>query len=156
MEKFLWLLCLLVTVGNAYFFKRGARELIAERPELAEGYEKVFKGFLFFGSLPWVVMGIGILSGSVHAFSDFFRPREGNPFVLAFHAVLIAIYALIVKWIYFGNGAEFLVKHRLVGFSGLIERDFKSPTSVTVAIALPLAAGAVAMYVMWSIEAQGR
>ncbi|MBO0726413.1 MAG: hypothetical protein J2P52_12490 [Blastocatellia bacterium] len=151
MEKIFWLFCLLVTVLNAYSLKRGARKLIAERPELEEGYEKLVNGYLFFGSLPWVVMGIGILSGSVHGFFDYFRPREGNPFVLAFHAVIIAIWALTVNWIYFGSGAEFLVNH-----PGLFNLDFKSPTGVKIMTAISLAGGVVGMYLMWSINVPSR
>ena len=151
MEKIFWIFLLIGTVWNAYSLKRGARTLIAERPELGKGYEKLFKGYLFFGSLPWIVMGVGILSDSVHNFFDYLRPREGNPYVLAFHAVIIAIWALTVNWIYFGSGAEFLVKH-----PGLFNWNFRSPTGVKIMTAISLAGGVVGMYLMWSINAPGR
>ncbi len=66
MGKIFWLLALIATVLNAYMLRRGARKLITEHPELEEGYEKIFKGYLFFGCLSWIVMGVGVLSGSVH------------------------------------------------------------------------------------------
>src|SRR5262249_16223638 len=151
MDKYFWLLALFVTVWNAYALKRGVRKLVAEHPELEEGYEKIFKGYLFIGSLPWIVMGVWRLSGSVDGVFDFFRPREGNPFVLALHAVIIAIWALAVNWIYLGTGAEFLVKH-----PGVFNWNFKSPRGVKVMTAICLAGGVLGMYSMWSMQGPGR
>lgn len=61
MDRISWLLAIAAVVFNAYSLKRGVRSLIAEKPELQEGYEKIFKGYLFFGSLTWIVMGIGVM-----------------------------------------------------------------------------------------------
>jgi hypothetical protein len=150
MEKFLLVFMLISAVLNAYSLKRGARTLIAEHPELGEGYKKLFKGYLFFISLPLIVMGAGILSGSVHSVFDYFRPRGGNPYVLLFHAVIIFIYLLAVYWIYFGSGAEFLVNH-----PGLFNWSPKSTTGVKIIAAISLAGGFFGMYLMWSMQASG-
>jgi len=151
MEKNFWLFFLISNVSYAFSFKLRARTSITERPELVEGYEKIFKGYLFFGSLPWVVMGAGILSGSVHGFFDYFRPWEGNPFVLAFHAVIITFYILAVIWIYFRSGAEFLVTH-----PGFFTLNIKSQTGIKIMTAISLAGGVVATYLMWFIQAPNR
>ncbi len=146
MERYFWLLAIGGTIFNAYSIKRVARSFIAEHPELEEGYEKLFKGYLFFGNLPWIVMGIGVVSGHVSGVFDFFRPKDGNPYVLAFHLIIIGIWTLSALWVYLGEGAEFLVKH-----PGLFSWQFKSPIVVKVLTAISIAGGAAGMYLMWTM-----
>ena len=49
-----------VTVANALILKLRSRRYIRERPELSEGYKRLFRGVLLWGNLPWLLMGIGI------------------------------------------------------------------------------------------------
>lgn len=151
MDRIFWLLALGGTALQAYSLKRRVRSLIAEKPELEEGYEKIFKGYLFFGSLPWIVMGVGVLSGGAHGVFDFFRPGDGNPYVLAFHLVIIGIWTLSALWIFFGEDAEFLVRH-----PGLFNWRFKSPIAIKILLAISLAGGIAGMYLMWTMPPLAR
>ena len=141
-----WLLFILSSVFNAFYLKIRSKKFIEQQPELQEGYDKLFKGELIYLNIPWVVAGIGTVFGGVPGFFSFFKPRDGNPFVLAFHVSIIILWILTIWWIYFQDGAEFLVKH-----PGVFNYDFKSPALVKVFFGVTLACGIAAMISMWSL-----
>jgi hypothetical protein len=109
-ERDFWLLAILCTVANGIFDRFRARKTIASNPELKEGYNKVFWWWITMGSIPWIIMGVGIISG-VDGTKAYFHPRQGDPFVLAFHASVLLTSIFASLWVFFGGGAEFLVKH---------------------------------------------
>ena len=140
-----WILFIVVTVFNAFYLKARSQKIIAKQPDLQEGYDQLFKGCLIYLNIPWAVMGIGILLGGVPSIFSFFNPRDGNIFVLVFHASLVILWILSIWWIYFNSGAEFLVK-----YPGVFNRDFQSPTHLKIYYALSLAVSVMGMIFMWS------
>jgi hypothetical protein len=91
-------------------------------------------------------MGIGVLFGGVPGVFGFFNPRDGNIFVLAFHATVVILWILSIWWIYFKGGAEFLVK-----YPGVFNQDIKSPILLKVLFAVMLIGGIFGMAFMWSL-----
>src|SRR4051794_3875528 len=89
-----WVMFVVVTTWNAFALQRRSRRAVETRPELAAGYRRLVRGYLFFGNLPWLVMGLGIELGGVPTMFSYFRPRDGNPFVLAWFAVVIGLWLL--------------------------------------------------------------
>ncbi len=81
-----WVMCIAVVFASAAIFRVQARKRIQQDPELAEGYRKITMGFLAWANIPWIVMGAGCFLGGVPSVFHFFRPRDGDPFVLAFFA----------------------------------------------------------------------
>ena len=142
-----------VTIANGLILKYRSKKYIAEKPELEEGYDKYFKGWLFYGNIPWVIMMIGDLSGVTQNTFEYFNPRAMNPIVLAFHFSIIILWALSVRWIYFKKGAEFIEAH-----PGLIQKSsFSGNTNVTAKqvklfYPLMLLGGVVGMIMMWLID----
>ena len=136
-----------VTVANALILKFRSRRYIQERPELAAGYEQLFRGVLFWGSLPWMVMAIGIEVGGVPNLVSYFRPRDGNPFVLAWFAVVFALWLLGFYWLFARRGAEFLVAH-----PGLFQGDLKSPNMVRFFYCLMVAGGIASVCFMFFVD----
>jgi len=102
---------IVVTVANGLIWKSKLKKYIAENPELQEVYDSLIKGWLIYGNIPWVVMGVGMLTGLTKNMFEFFNPREMNPIVIIFFLVIIIEWILSVKWIFFNGGAEKLVKH---------------------------------------------
>jgi hypothetical protein len=74
---------------------------------------------------------------------EYFAPRQMNPIVLLFHATIIMIWILSIKWIYFQNGVEFLEKH-----PGIFRNDLKAK-QLKWFFPLMLAGGIIAMIMMW-------
>ncbi len=86
-----------------------SKPYISEDPELKDGYRKFFKALLIYPNIPWLIMGIGDMSGMPD--SDFFGFSTTQPLVLLFHASWIALTAVFIRWVYFKNGADFLARH---------------------------------------------
>jgi hypothetical protein len=147
MTKWFWAVCIAATLLNAGIFRFRARRHIRGNPALADGYATLIRGFVLWGNIPWVVMGVGCLLGGVPSIDHFLRPREGNPFVLAFFASVFLVWVLGTYWLLFRGGAEMLVEH-----PGLLNMDFRSPLMVKLFWLLCLAGGIVAVTVMFATE----
>ena len=74
LSKYFWIMFIVVTFANAIMMKIRAKKKIERDPSLKSGYDTIFKGFILWGIIPWVVMGAGVLTG----------PQDGNPYVIIF------------------------------------------------------------------------
>ena len=136
---------ILVTLINGFIFKRRSSVIVSKQPELRDGYDRLLKGYLIYFNIPSVIIAIGTLIGGVPSIISYFRPRDGNPFVIAFHIAVVIMWLLSIWWVYFKGGAEFLVKYK-----GFFNRDFQSPTNVKIFFGLTLLGGLLGMILMWS------
>lgn len=133
-----------ITCINALYWKIHSHEHIRERPELAAGYRRLIRGYLFWFNLPWIVMGVGLELGGLPSIFSYFRPRDGNPFILAFFGVVIAEWILSFWWLFFARGAEFLVEH-----PGILRGFPRSPTFIRLYYCLGVAGGIAGVLFMW-------
>ena len=106
-----WLAFVVVTIINGRYWWAGVQARIRAQPELEPGYRRLYRGYLFWGNVPWLLMGAGILSGQVRSMFDFLQPRSGNPYVLAWWWAMAALFALGTMWMFWGGGAETLARH---------------------------------------------
>jgi hypothetical protein len=143
--KWFWAICIITTFINVAIYRSRASRQIQAHPELEEGYRALIKGFAIWGSLPWVVMGVGCVFGGVPSVFYFFRPRDGNPFVLAFIASVFLEWVLGTYWLIFRGGAQMLVKH-----PGMFNWNLKTPRMVIFFWFLSLAGGIFAVVMMFS------
>ncbi|UTW62341.1 hypothetical protein KFE98_20440 [bacterium SCSIO 12741] len=156
LSEYAWLLFIGVMLINLIGFKSRLKPYIEEKPEREAGYNQILKGFAFFGTLPWLVIGIGNLSGMTNSVFQYFQPRTLNPAVLAFHGTLLLIYILTIRWIFFKNGAEFMSQHpgiiryQSFGKSG----DLISPKRIKTFFALSMGGGIIALGMMWTVDIQ--
>lgn len=65
--------------------------------------------FAVAGALPWIVMGWGILVGSVPNIWYFLRPQDRNAYVLTWFATLFVLAFGFAFWVFFLGGAEKVV-----------------------------------------------
>jgi hypothetical protein len=145
-----WVVFIVVTVFNALAFKFRSQANIQRRPDLAVGYNQVFKGILLWGNLPWIVMGIGILFGGVQSIFSYFRPRDGNPFVLAWFGVVVGLWIVGFYWVFARRGAEFLIEH-----PGLLSNCPKSPAMVRLLYCFMVGGGIVGLIVLFVADIPG-
>lgn len=134
-----WLLAMIMTCFNAAVFWRRAQPEIQKQPQLAKGYRTLIRGFLIYGNVPWIVMGIGVLFGGLRSVSDFVSPRNG-PFVLAWYLSVVVIWVLAIVWIFFMRGAEMLSEH-----PGLLNVPSQSPGAIKFFVLVCIAGGAIAL-----------
>ena len=59
-----WVLFIVVTFINAFIMLRRTKSSVELNPDLKEGYNKLFKFFLIYMNIPWLIMGIG--AGQTH------------------------------------------------------------------------------------------
>ncbi|HEY2545692.1 MAG TPA: hypothetical protein VGI46_06475 [Candidatus Acidoferrum sp.] len=140
-----WAVAILVTFLDAAIFCSKAQRHIEVHPELREGYRTLIKGFVTWTNLPWIVMGIGCVYGGVPSVYSFFRPRDGNPYVLAFFCSVFLLWFLGTYWLVFRGGAQKLIDH-----PGLLNFDFKRPGSVIVIWLLRVLGGITGVILMFS------
>lgn len=106
-----WVMFIVVTIANGLIWKSNSKKYIAEKPERKDGYDSLIKGFLIYGNIPWVIMGIGMLTGMTESMFEFFNPSQMNPIVIVFFLSIIFLWIIGSYWIYFNGGAEKLVDH---------------------------------------------
>ena len=129
-DRYAWLFFILVTcINGASWWNRGRRE-IATDPTLAAGYRRLVRGLVIWGNVPWVVMGAGILSGSVPGVFSYFNPRN-SPFVVGWLAVILLVMLMLTYWVCFRGGAEDLARH-----PGIVNSDRPAMIRFTVVVAL--------------------
>jgi len=142
-DKWYWAICIVLTFVNAGAYQVKARRQIEDHPELKQGYQTIAKGLVTWGNLPWVVMGVGCVFGGVPSGLSFFRPRDGNPFVLAFFASVFLLLGLGTCWLAFRGGAKLVVDH-----PGLFNVNLKSPRTVMILWSLCVVGGVLTMISM--------
>ena len=153
-SKYFWLVAIVFTAINFLIFKRRSEKHIKENPELAKGYSALFRGYLFWINVPWIIMGIGCTIGGVPSVWYYFRPRDGNPYVLAWFGSVFTLWILSTFWLFFRGGAEILANHPgMLEFNyGLKRKEITNPTWIKVLWLLALAGGILGVAFIWSIE----
>lgn len=145
--RYFWLLAIAGTFLNAYILKMRFQKYIIEDPSREVGYEKLFRGYLVYLNIPWVVMGIGIVFGKISTIFDFFYGLRGfNPFIILFWISIILLWALLLVWIYFLGGAEFLIAH-----PGLLRGNIKSSKLIKIYVALLFVGSIGALFFLWNM-----
>ncbi len=144
-SKYFWVEVIVMTCIGASILKFRSKKYISENPSLSAGYELLFKGYLFWMNIPWIVMGVGCTLGGVPSVWYYFRPKDGNPYVLAFFGSLVVIHWIIgTIWLFFKGGAEMLVK-----YPGALRGEIKDPKMVKAIWLLCLAGSVVGVTMMW-------
>lgn len=106
-----WIALVVVSLVNGRTWWSRVQGRIRDDPQLEPGYRRLYRGYLVWTNLPWLAMGLCILSGKASSIVDFLRPSEGNPFVLAWWGLLGALLCLGTGWIVFAGGAETLERY---------------------------------------------
>jgi len=129
-DKYFWIAFIVVTFINYVVLKIRVKPLIEKDASLEEGYNKILNSIVTWGNLPWVIMGYGIVTNHVSSISDYMKPQEMNPYVLLFVASIFLIYILLLRWIFFKEGAEMLLKHKGIFNKGVYGRDSMSVKTI--------------------------
>lgn len=142
MFRHAWVLFIVVTCANGAIWRWRARKHIRANPALGPGYTRLIRGWLVFGNLPWLVMGLGILFGGVPTVFHYFNPRNG-PIVLTWYVTVITLWAASVYWLFFKRGAETLIAH-----PGLLNLPSNRSWTVKAFFLLCLAGGIAGLLAM--------
>lgn len=109
--NYCWIGFIGVVVAQALKLKSRSKIYIAKDPALKIGYKRIFNVHIVWNNIPFILMGIGIISGKVSSLLNYLRPSEGNPIVAIFFISMFINWIVSAVWIFFLGGAKFLVKH---------------------------------------------
>jgi hypothetical protein len=137
-----WLLLIAVTCANAGVWWVRGKNTMAEQPEREDGYRRLIRGWLIYGNVPWLVMGVGVVFGEVRSVFDYFDPQNG-PYVVAWYVSVVIIWVLLARWVFFAGGADELVKH-----PGLLNHPPQDPRTVKGLLVLMLMGGVAGLTMM--------
>ncbi len=142
-----WVLFIFITCLNAVTWWWRSRKHIRANPALAPGYTSLIRGWLVFGNLPWLVMGLGILFGGVPTIWHYLNPRNG-PVVLIWYGTVVVLWVASIYWVFFRRGAEMLVAH-----PGLFNLPSDRPWMLKGYFLLCLAGGVAGllMLILWDV-----
>ncbi len=105
-----WIVFIVFTLVHLRRSWTRIRAKISETPELEPGYRALYYGLGVVLNVPWVLMGLGILSGRVAIVHEYLSPSAGNPVVLAWWGAMGLLALGTTVWL-FAGGAEQLSAH---------------------------------------------
>lgn len=144
---YFWLIAIIVNGVNVVIAWIRAQPYIQKKPALRSGYVKLIRIIFLSLSLPWVIMGLGLISGSVPSITNYFYPRYGNLFVLAYWLSILALLFVCNSWIWFAGGAETLIK-----YPGIFKFYSSSPKTIRLSSLLLLLSCIFITAIMFFVE----
>jgi hypothetical protein len=111
-----------------------ARDRIKVDPSLRRPLNRLYGGFVFWLSLPFLMMGMGIATGNVDNIFQYLRLDSGNPYIIGFQALTFAEDALFIYWVFFRRGDHLLALHTEIAHA---RPKFRVAVRI-LALALPL------------------
>ncbi len=145
MWRYFWVIAIVVAALNTAIMWWRSQRHIRANPSLAAGYAFLLRGYWLWLTLPWVVMGIGILWGNVPTVWHFLFPSTGNPYVLAWWIVYWLLNGIFGYWLLFGGGAAMLVAH-----PGFLRGNPQNPQLLKLWGVLILAGSAAVTIIMFA------
>ncbi len=114
---------------------------------------KIMLGAAFWLNVPWFVMGIGSTIGGVPSIFHYFRPRDGNPFVLSWWGSVFTLWIISLYWIFIAGGAAKLAKYGVLKYHSFGKTTVvRSETGVKLIFLMCLAGGIIFAAVMWLVD----
>ena len=134
LAKYFWIVGIAFSVWDHYAWSSKEKELVGKAPDLEVYYARVKWGHTLFYSLPWFVMGVGIMIGSAPDVFAYTRPCSGNVFVVAFHLTILIMILSVGIWIWFLDGARYLVEYMNGGSLLTLKLQFLGAALFTFAL----------------------
>jgi hypothetical protein len=105
--RYFWLICLAI---SAYQYYDAAGDRVTAKDNLGESMRvqriRYLRWLIGASALPWLVMGLGQLTGSTTSVWDYLRPQDFNAFVVAFVGCVFMLSLILAYWVFFMDGAR--------------------------------------------------
>lgn len=144
--QWFWAIAIAMNVFNLMIMWLRTGKYRREDPERTPGYIHLCFHFMLWMSLPWLVMGIGCLSGSTSGLLDYILPQN-NPYVYAFFASILLEILLMVWWVFCRNGADFLIRH-----PGFFNIKTDNPQTIKLAAACVAVMGCIGLAILFFFD----
>jgi hypothetical protein len=115
-SQYFWLVALGFAAFNYWKADRDTTKMVG--PEKASEARNYLRSFALASALPWVVMGTGQLTEATPTVWHYFRPQDGNVYVIAWLATVFALSCVFAWWVFLAGGAKKVVEFNLVAVMG--------------------------------------
>jgi len=117
-DRYFWLICIAIAGLNYVSAVRTAADL-TELTDAQRARRKnlIQRGFAI-STLPWLVMGLGIVSRRVDGVFSYFDPSAGNVCVWAWYVSLFLVACGFCFWVFVHGGAKEIVDLKLLKAHG--------------------------------------
>jgi hypothetical protein len=142
-SQYFWLLCLVMSLFN---YLTARRRLNTSRASAAQSQEasRYLRWFALAGALPWVLMGLGQISGFTPTVWYYFRPQDFNPYVVAWFTCIFLLTIFYAVWTVAMGGAAKIREFELLSAFGM-----KSSTPMSEGFIKLVAAVGPLFIVLW-------
>jgi hypothetical protein len=141
--KSFWVVGLIWTALNAVIYRVQANEDIRVHPERTEGYRRLIRGFVIWFSLPWIALGIMVISGALQSVEELFGTEQ--PAALLLQALAVGYWIMMIRWVFFEKGAETLER-----YPAMLRPGFRDAGMIKLWTALGIAGGCLGLITIWS------
>jgi len=111
LSRHLWAIAVLVVAVSHMSNLKRLRAATSEDPVGRSRATRLLLGYSLFQLVPWLILGVGILSGNIDGVFAAFSPRPEDPFVTSIWAFAIAGSVLASVWILFAGGATYVSRY---------------------------------------------
>lgn len=149
LDKYFWIVFILYS----FYMVSAPKSLLAgweKNDKIMDEYKALRKNILMFMNLPWLIMGIGIISGSVSSMFEYLLPAKGNPFITLFFISAALLWAVSLYWVFMLNGAEKAARFQIFRFNSFGKRSELTPDSIKLTIVLMVLAGIFATIMIFT------
>lgn len=115
-SQYFWAIALAFAAFN--YWKADRDTMRTVQPKNAEEARAYLRNFATAGALPWLIMGVGQLTGATPTVWHYFRPQDENVFVLSWLAATFALTCLFAWWVFAASGAKKTVEFNLMAALG--------------------------------------
>src|SRR5690349_2572824 len=119
LSQYFWVVCLAMSAFNYFAARRQAAASSAFNVSQNEEAARYFRWFSLAAAAPWIVMGLGQLSGFTPTVWYYFRPQDLNPFVIAWLACIFLLALIYAVWVLLLGGARKVHELQLLSAVGM-------------------------------------
>jgi len=109
--RHLWAVGVMIVAVNHLMGVKQLRSATRGDPVARAKGGRLLIGSTLFQAVPWIILGIGIVSGSIDSVFAAFSSQTDDPYVTAVWLFAIGGSALVSLWILFAGGAVFVSKY---------------------------------------------
>jgi hypothetical protein len=133
-SKYFWVVALAFAAFNYWKADRDASRIV--EPNKALEAKTYLRNFAVAGALPWVIMGVGQISGATPTVWHYFRPQDGNVFVLVWFSTYFALSCVFAWWVFLASGAKKVAEFNLMTVLGQYSAKKLSENMIKIFAAL--------------------
>jgi hypothetical protein len=135
-SRYFWVVCLAMSLFNYLAAHRRISTPGTIDIDHIEAAKLYMNRFALANSIPWLIMGCGQTFGHVPTIWYYFRPQDGNPYVIGWFASIFVLWIFFCLWVLFAEGAKKVKELHLMMVLGMRNKITVSENMIKLFAAL--------------------